>query len=82
MNHEQLPETDHAFRPNYFRVWSTFFRNSLVREMTFRANFLITLVTRAFWLSAQMLLFEVIYSHVDAIGDWTRYEYFAFMATG
>ncbi|MCA9028902.1 MAG: ABC-2 family transporter protein, partial [Planctomycetaceae bacterium] len=82
MNHEQLPETDHTFRPNYFRVWSTFFRNSLVREMTFRANFLITLVTRAFWLSAQLLLFEVIYSHVDAIGDWTRYEYFAFMATG
>ena len=67
---------------SYLRLYIEFLRNALVREMTFRANFLITLVTRAFWLSAQLLLFEVIYSHVDAIGDWTRYEYFAFMATG
>ncbi len=79
---DHTPPTDHHFRPNYFRVWATFFRNSLVREMTFRANFLITLVTRALWLAAQLLLFEVIYSHVDKIGDWSRYEYFAFMATG
>src|SRR5690606_5566485 len=70
------------FRPNYFRVWTTFLRNSLVREMTFRSNFLITIVTRALWFAAQLLLFEIIYSHVDAINDWTRYEYFCFMATG
>jgi ABC-2 type transport system permease protein len=71
-----------TFRPNYARVWLTFFRNSLVREMTFRANFVITVVTRALWFSAQLLLFEIIYQHVDAIKDWSRYEYFAFMATG
>ena len=69
-------------RPNYARVWLTFFRNSLVREMTFRANFVITVATRALWFSAQLLLFEIIYQHVDTIKDWTRYEYFAFMATG
>jgi len=70
------------FRPAYFRVWWTFLRNSLVREMTFRSNFLITIVTRALWFAAQLLLFEIIYAHVDAIRDWSRYEYFCFMATG
>ena len=70
------------FRPAYLRVWWTFLRNSLVREMTFRSNFVITIVTRAFWFAAQLLLFEIIYKHVDAIRDWTRYEYFCFMATG
>ena len=35
-------------RPSYSRVWLTFLRNSLVREMTFRGNFLITILTRAF----------------------------------
>jgi ABC-2 type transport system permease protein len=70
------------FRPHYFRVWLTFFRNSLVREMTFRGNFAIEVVTRTFWFVAQIVLFEIIYSHVDAIRDWTRPEYFAFMATG
>jgi ABC-2 type transport system permease protein len=78
-----------VFRPRYFRVWLTFFRNSVVREMTFRGNFVIEVVTRTFWFVAQIVLFEIIYSHVDAIRDasrpefdWTRPEYFAFMATG
>jgi ABC-2 type transport system permease protein len=75
-------------RPDYFRVWSTFFRNSLVREMAFRGNFLNTIVTRAFWFAAQLVLFEIIFKAVPAIGAtgtagaWQREEYFAFMATG
>ncbi len=69
-------------RPNYWRVWVTFFRNSLVREMTFRSNFIITLLTRAFWFVAQLTLFEIIYRNVSSIQDWSREEYFTFMATG
>ncbi|MCA9069040.1 MAG: ABC-2 family transporter protein [Planctomycetaceae bacterium] len=68
--------------PPYARVFGTFLRNALVREMTFRGNFLITVLTRAFWFAAQMTLFEIIYSNVTSINDWSREEYFAFMATG
>ncbi len=71
-----------TFRPNYLRVWLTFFRNSVVREMTFRGNFVITVLTRGFWFFAQLVLFDIIYRHVPSIKDWTRYEYFSFMATG
>jgi ABC-2 type transport system permease protein len=67
---------------NYGRVFATFFRNALVREMTFRGNLLITIVTRLFYFVAQVTLFEIIYSKVNAINDWTRPEYFAFLATG
>ena len=70
------------FRPNYTRVWLRCLRNSVVREMTFRSNFLIEVVTRTFWFAAQLVLFGIIYSHVDQIRDWSRPEYFAFMATG
>ena len=70
-----------AARPAYRRVWLTFLRNSLVREMTFRGNFLITLATRAFYFAAQVVLFEIIYGAVDSVGDWARPEYFGFMAT-
>jgi ABC-2 type transport system permease protein len=66
----------------YIRVLYTFLRNSLVREMTFRANFIIQIITRAFWFFAQVTLFEVIYGNVNVINGWTREEYFAFMATG
>ncbi|MDQ3332906.1 MAG: ABC-2 family transporter protein, partial [Planctomycetota bacterium] len=69
-------------RPNYSRVWLTFFRNSLVREMTFRGNFLITILTRTFYFAANLVLFEIIYRQVPDINGWTRWEYYAFMATG
>lgn len=50
--------------------------------MMFRGNFLINVITRAFWFCAQITLFEIIYRNVDTINDWTRPQYFAFMATG
>ncbi|MGC1275255.1 MAG: ABC-2 family transporter protein [Planctomycetaceae bacterium] len=69
-------------RPAYSRVWLTFFRNSLVREMTFRGNFLITVLTRTFYFAANLALFEIIYRAVPDINGWNRWEYYAFMATG
>jgi len=67
---------------NYFRVFAAFLRNALVREMTFRGNLLITILTRTFYFVAQLTLFEIIYRQVGVINDWSREEYFAFMATG
>ena len=66
----------------YLTVWTMFFRNALIRELTFRGNFVITILTRLFWFAAQLTLFEIIYGNVKSIGDWSRPEYFAFMATG
>lgn len=67
---------------NYLRVWLTFLRNSAVRELSFRGNFILNGITRAFWFAAQLTLYEIIYSNVDAIQGWSREQYFAFMATG
>lgn len=66
----------------YRRVFTTFFRNSLLRELMFRGNILITLVTRSFWFVVQIVMFGLIYRNVTRINDWTREEYFGFMATG
>ncbi len=71
-------------RPHYGRVLRMFFRNSLVREMAFRGNFLIEIVTNAFWFGAQLVFFTLIFgSKPDQdLNGWTRNEFFAFMATG
>jgi len=70
-------------QPNYRRVWLTFARNALIREMTFRGNFLITVMTRALWFCSQILLFKIIFHNVQHITQgWNEYQYFAFMATG
>jgi ABC-2 type transport system permease protein len=57
-------------------------RNSLVREMAFRGNFVLEIVTRAFWFAAQLVLFDLIYRNVPTINGWSRYEFLAFLATG
>jgi ABC-2 type transport system permease protein len=48
----------------------------------FPANFTIQVVTRLFWFFARVALFQLIYTEVDSIQEWSKYEYFAFMATG
>lgn len=68
--------------PRYARVLRTFLRNSLIREMSFRGNFLIEVVTNAFWFGAQLALFSLIFGSVPQVNGWSRPEYFAFMATG
>ena len=66
----------------YGRVFWMFVRNSLIREMMFPANFMIQVVTRLFWFFARVALFGVIYKEVDHIQEWSKHQYFAFMATG
>ena len=66
----------------YVRVFWMFVRNSLIREMMFPANFMIQVVTRLFWFFARVALFVVIYKEVDHIQEWSKHQYFAFMATG
>jgi len=57
-------------------------RNSLLREMMFRGNLIMDFITRSFWFAAQLALFDLIYSNVPDINGWSRYEFYAFMATG
>ena len=66
----------------YVRVFWMFFRNSLIREMTFRGNFLIQVTTRLFWFAAQIALFRIIYRQVSFIREWNEDQYFVFMSTG
>lgn len=65
----------------YARVWLRFFQNAIQRELQFRSNFFTTLLTRGFWFVMQIMLFDLIYRQVPAINDWSRAEYFGFMAT-
>ena len=71
-------------RPPYFRVFLTFARNSLIRDMTFRANFLIETVASLCWMLANLAFYVLIFSHTKYIGrdtGWGQYEFFVFLAT-
>lgn len=69
--------------PSYFRVFLAFARNSLVRDMTFRANFLIDAVTSLAWMAMNLGFYLLIFHYVAGRGvaDWTKYQFFVFIAT-
>jgi ABC-2 type transport system permease protein len=69
---------------SHFRVLATFARNSLVRDMTFRGNFLIEAVTSLGWALMNLAFYVLIFHYTDTIGKgtgWGEYEFFLFFAT-
>jgi ABC-2 type transport system permease protein len=71
-------------RPAYLRVFATFARNSLVRDMTFRANFIIDAVSSLAWMLMNLGFYELIFMNTAEIGahsGWQKYEFFVFLAT-
>jgi ABC-2 type transport system permease protein len=63
---------DHARR--YAEIYWLMIRNSLIREMNFKANFTLWMVVELLWFLGQIIFLEVLFSHVDSIGDWSKWE--------
>jgi ABC-2 type transport system permease protein len=72
--------TPHA---NYLRVFLTFASNSLVRNMTFRANFIVECISSLAWMFMQLGFYLLLFHYTPSIGGagWGKYEFFAFIAT-
>ena len=78
-------------RPSYLRVLATFARNSLVRDMTFRGNFLIEMFSSMAWVFMNLGFYILVFQHAPQIGDvnnwgeysfvWGKYEFFLFLST-
>jgi ABC-2 type transport system permease protein len=69
---------------NYLRVFITFARNSLVRDMTFRANFMIDMITSMAWVLMNLAFYTLIFNYAPSIGSgtgWEKYPFFIFLAT-
>ncbi len=68
----------------YLRVFATFAVNSLMRDMSFRANFLIQSISSTSWAVMNLGFYLIIFVHVDEIGPqsgWGKYEFFVFLGT-
>jgi ABC-2 type transport system permease protein len=73
-----------ASHPSYARVFWTFARNSLVRDMTFRSNFVIECISSLSWMFMNLGFYILIFQYTDEIGrgyGWGKYEFFVFLAT-
>src|SRR5690606_37882840 len=66
---------------NYFRLFLTFARNSLIRDMMFRANFLIEGFSSVTWLLMNLGFYLIIFQQTNHIACWGKFEFFIFIAT-
>lgn len=68
----------------YRRVFLTFAQNSLVRDMTFRTNFVIECLSSLGWTLMNVGFYLIIFEHTNSIGadsGWDREKFFLFLAT-
>lgn len=58
----------------YAEIYWIMLRNSLIREMNFKANFILWMVVELLWFLGQVVFIDVLFLYVDKIGDWTKWE--------
>lgn len=61
-------------RWRYAAIYRALWKNSVVREMQFKANFLLWIVVEMLWFALQLTFIAVLYQHTDRIGTWTKWE--------
>jgi ABC-2 type transport system permease protein len=59
---------------HYLIIYAALWRNSVVREMGFKSNFLLWIIVEMLWFALQLSFIGVIYLHTDHIGTWTKWE--------
>ena len=76
-------------QPSYLGVFLTFARNSLIRDMTFRMNFVIEAISSVSWmimnLGFYLIVFKILQERnpngLAALAGWSMHEFFVFIAT-
>src|SRR5258708_31705518 len=65
----------------YIEICSIMLRNSLIREMSFKANFILWMVVEVLWFCGQIVFFSIIFGNVNRIGDWSKWEVILLVGT-
>ncbi|HPI39526.1 MAG TPA: ABC-2 family transporter protein, partial [Pseudobdellovibrionaceae bacterium] len=54
----------------YNNIFLSFLKTSLIADMEFRLNFVSRVLMDVVWYAGQIITFEVLYLHMDKLGDW------------
>jgi ABC-2 type transport system permease protein len=68
----------------YLRVLKVFARNSLIRSMMFRGNFILESISNLSWVFLNLGYYLLVFRYTPSIGKgtgWTEFPYFIFLAT-
>lgn len=60
--------------PRYLEIYWLMIRNSLIRELSFKANFILWMLVELLWFCGNLVFIEVIFQYVNRIGDWSKWQ--------
>jgi len=59
---------------NYFRLWFSLIKLSLMEQFEYRTNVLLHILAKLLWTASTLIFFEVIYLHTDEVVGWNKSE--------
>jgi ABC-2 type transport system permease protein len=63
----------------YVRLWLAFARNGLVRELTFRTNFVVKILVEVLWLAILLVFYETVFQQTSIVADWNEQQFLFFV---
>lgn len=63
----------------YVRLYAQLARYTLVRELSFRGNFLVKVSVEVIWLGILLAFYRVVFSKTSVIADWSEPQYLFFV---
>jgi len=58
----------------YLGIYAALWKNSVTREMNFKANFLLWIAVEVLWFAMQLVFIGVLYGQTKSIGTWTEWQ--------
>src|ERR1041385_4469563 len=58
----------------YLGIYAALWKNSVTRELNFKANFLLWITVELLWFGMQLVFISVLYRHTESIGTWTKWQ--------
>jgi len=65
----------------YLRIWLASARYSLARAMMFRGDLFVWAMVELVWISVNVLMVAVVYSHTRSVAGWNEYEMLLLVGT-
>lgn len=66
---------------HYLSLYGALWRNSVIRELGFKVNFLMWIIVEGLWFALQLTFIGVLYLHTENIGSWTKWQVVALVGT-
>ena len=58
----------------YLTIYAALWKNSVARELGFKANFLLWIAVEVLWFAMQLVFISVLYRHTNSIGSWGKWQ--------